>query len=78
MQHMKSSTRRSLVVSTLTLMGVSVLVAQVTPQAGKGRARRMIHHHEGPAPRAGGRLGDPLPDLTQEQLSAFTNGLGEF
>lgn len=78
MQHMKSSTRRSLVLSTITLMGVSVLVAQAIPQAGKARARRPIHHHEGPAPRAGGRLGDPLPDLTQEQLTAFLNGLGEF
>jgi CxxC motif-containing protein (DUF1111 family) len=78
MQHMKSSTRRSLVLSTLTLMGVSVFVAQAIPQTGKTRARRPIHHHEGPAPRAGGRLGDPLPDLTQDQLTAFTDGLGEF
>ncbi|MEP6672360.1 MAG: di-heme oxidoredictase family protein [Chthoniobacter sp.] len=62
----------------LALMGVSVVVAQALPHAGKGRARRPIHRHEGPAPHASGRLGDPLPDLTQSQLSAFTDGLGEF
>lgn len=79
MQHMKSSPRRSLVLSVLTLMGVSVVVvAQIAPPSDKVRARRQIHHHEGNAPHANGRLGDPLPDLTQDQLSAFADGLGEF
>ncbi|EDY22447.1 protein of unknown function DUF1111 [Chthoniobacter flavus Ellin428] len=79
MQHMKSSTRRSLVLSVFALMGVSVVVvAQVDPPNNKVRARRQIHHHDGNAPHANGRLGDPLPDLTQDQLAAFTDGLGEF
>jgi CxxC motif-containing protein (DUF1111 family) len=32
----------------------------------------------GQPPRAGGRLGDPLPNLTQSQLTDFSNGLDEF
>jgi CxxC motif-containing protein (DUF1111 family) len=49
-----------------------------SPEPGKVRAQRPRHQHEGQAPRAGGRLGDPLPELTREQLQAFTDGLGEF
>ena len=75
---MKSSPPRRLVLTVLSLLAVSVVVAQTLPNTGKVRARRLIHHHEGPAPRFGGRLGDPLPDLTQEQMAAFTDGLGEF
>ncbi|MDR3403204.1 MAG: di-heme oxidoredictase family protein [Chthoniobacter sp.] len=79
---MKSSTRRSVILSLLTLMGVSAVVAQQSlpppHPGGKVPARRPVHHHNGPAPHASGRLGDPLPDLTQDQLAAFTDGLGEF
>jgi CxxC motif-containing protein (DUF1111 family) len=77
MQHMKPSIRGSLVLSLLTLTSVSLVVAQSDSLVGR-RARRAIHHHEGSAPHASGRLGDPLPDLTQDQLAAFTDGLGEF
>jgi len=71
---MKSSTPRSLVL-LLTLMGVSVIVAQSPSNNGNPPP---AHHHLGPPPRAGGRLGDPLPDLTQDQLNDFTNGLSQF
>ena len=68
MPYMKSSPPRSLVLTVVTLTAVSVVVAQsLPPSTGKVRPRRLIHHHEGPAPHAGGRLGDPLPDLTQER-----------
>lgn len=46
--------------------------------AGKVPAIRYQHFHEGPPPRAGGRLGDPLLDLTQQQMLDFTVGLGQF
>ena len=78
MQHMKTSATRSAVLFLVTLMTISVVVAQTLPPGGKTRARRVMHHHEGTPPRAGGRLGDPLPDLTQEQMAAFVDGLGEF
>ncbi len=45
---------------------------------GKSRARRPPHRHQGVPPHAGGRLGDPLPGLTTDQLAAFAAGLGEF
>jgi len=79
MPYMKSPAPRSLLLALLSLMAVSNVVAQsLPPNTGKVRARRLINHHQGPAPRYGGRLGDPLPDLTQEQMTAFINGLGEF
>jgi CxxC motif-containing protein (DUF1111 family) len=75
---MKFSPRRRLVLSLLALMSVSVVLAQTLPPAGKTRPHRPVHRHDGAAPHANGRLGDPLPDLTQDQLAAFTDGLGEF
>ena len=54
---MKSSIRRSLVLSLLALTGVSVVVAQNFPMAGKQRAHRRIHHHDGPSPHAGWTVG---------------------
>jgi CxxC motif-containing protein (DUF1111 family) len=77
---MKSSIPRSLALSISVLIGVSVVMAENPPNtnAGKVRAKRPVHHHQGPPPHAGGHLGDPLPDLTQDQLTAFTNGLAEF
>lgn len=75
---MKSLRLHSLVPALLTLMAVSVVVAQTLPNDGKAPAVRPPHHHFGPPPRAGGRLGDPLPNLTQDQLTDFSNGLDQF
>ena len=76
---MKTLRLRSLPPALLTLMAVSVVVAQTLPSPPPtGHAHRPPHHHDGPPPHSSGRLGDPLPDLTQDQLAAFTDGLGEF
>jgi CxxC motif-containing protein (DUF1111 family) len=62
-----------------TLLVVSVTVAQSLPDDRQGRAHRPRNHHAGsPHPRAADNLGDPLPDLTREQLNAFLDGRGEF
>ena len=45
---------------------------------GKVPADRPRHRPNGPTPRAGGHLGDPLPGLTRDQLEDFIEGLGEF
>jgi len=70
------SLQRTLLVTALFTL--SVAVAENLPDDDKTRARRPRHHHQGPNPRPAGRLGDPLPDLTREQLKAFIDGLGEF
>jgi len=77
---MKTFGLRSLALPLFTLMAVSVVVAETLPESNsaKAPARRPVHHHLGPPPHAGGRLGDPLPNLTQEQLTDFSNGLDEF
>jgi len=75
---MKSLGIRSLALCLFTLLAVSVAVAQNPTDAGKTSARQTDHHHLGPPPHSSGRLGDPLPNLTQEQLTDFSNGLDQF
>ncbi len=73
--------------SLTTLLTVSVVIAQDPPlepkpdaahNEGKAPSRRGRHRSTGPQPRPAGKLGDPLPDLTREQLNAFAEGRGEF
>jgi CxxC motif-containing protein (DUF1111 family) len=45
---------------------------------GKKPADRSIDQQPGAAPRAGGRPGDSLPELTQGQLNDFANGYDQF
>ena len=58
----------------LALTFASVAAAQTPTDSGKTPAVRPPHHHLGPPPRAGGRPGDPLPNLTAAQLTDFSNG----
>jgi CxxC motif-containing protein (DUF1111 family) len=74
---MKSSILRSLLLLP-TLMGVGVTMAQSPLSSATPPPGRPHHQHVGPPPRAGGRLGDPLPELTQDQLTDFLNGLNQF
>jgi hypothetical protein len=77
---MKTFGLRSFALPLFTLMAVSVVVAQTLPESNGNKvpARRTVHHHLGPPPHASGRLGDPLPNLTQDQVTDFSNGLDEF
>jgi CxxC motif-containing protein (DUF1111 family) len=81
---MKAPQRLSVALLLTALLTSSVAIAQPPPpqppppRDGQVKAHRPRHQLEGPAPRAGGRLGDPLQDLTREQLSAFIDGLAEF
>jgi CxxC motif-containing protein (DUF1111 family) len=74
---MKSPNPRNLV-ALLTLLSLGAVVAENLPNIEKASAVRQHHRHVIPPPRAGGRLGDPLPDLTQDQLNDFTTGLNQF
>jgi CxxC motif-containing protein (DUF1111 family) len=76
-QNMKAS-QLSLTVLVAALLGLSVTVPQTSAEEGQVPARRPRHRHPGQNPRPAGHLGEPLPDLTREQLNAFTEGLGEF
>jgi CxxC motif-containing protein (DUF1111 family) len=77
-QNMKAPHPLSLTLAVTALLTLSLTGADALLQGDQTRARRPRHHHQGPLPRPAGRLGDPLPDLTREQLQAFIDGLGEF
>jgi CxxC motif-containing protein (DUF1111 family) len=77
MQHMKLSTLHY-VIALLTVVGLSAVIAEDVANQEKAPAARQHHRHVGPPPRAGGRLGDPLPDLTPDQLNDFTTGFDQF
>ena len=76
---MKSPKTSPALLLALLFFGVDPAFAEdAANNEGKTDSKRMNHVHEGAAPRASARAGDPLPELTQQQLADFTAGLGVF